>query len=86
MSERKKLSYSKAIHELEQIIAEIETESVDIDVLAEKVKRATYLIDFCKKNLRTTEEEIKKTLLEIEEKRGNEEAEEEHADAESGLF
>jgi exodeoxyribonuclease VII small subunit len=68
MAEKKKLTYSQAIGELEKIINEIEAESVDVDVLAEKVKRATYLIKFCKNNLRTTEEEVKKVLSEIEEK------------------
>jgi exodeoxyribonuclease VII small subunit len=70
MAEKKKLtySYSQAIGELEKIIHEIEAESVDVDVLAEKVKRATYLIKFCKSNLRTTEEEVKKVLSDIEER------------------
>jgi len=68
MAEKKKLTYSQAIGELEKIINEIEAESVDVDVLAEKVKRATYLIKFCKSNLRTTEEEVKKVLSEMEEK------------------
>ena len=68
MAEKKKLTYSQAIGELEKIIDEIEAESVDVDVLAEKVKRATYLIKFCKSNLRTTEEEVKKVLSDIEER------------------
>jgi len=68
MAEKKKLTYSQAIGELEKIVDEIESESVDVDVLAEKVKRATYLIKFCKSNLRTTEEEVKKVLSDIEER------------------
>ena len=68
MTEKKKLTYARALQELEGIINEIETESIDMDVLAEKVKRATSLIKFCKSNLRTTEEEVKKALSEIEEK------------------
>jgi exodeoxyribonuclease VII small subunit len=73
MSEKKKLSYTKAIRELEQIINEIETDNIDVDVLTEKVKRASTLITFCKENLKTTEEEVKKALAEIEEKPGEEE-------------
>ena len=68
MSEKKKLTYAKAIAELQGIISEIERESVDVDVLAEKVKRATYLIKYCKEHLRTTEEEVKNILSEIQEK------------------
>jgi exodeoxyribonuclease VII small subunit len=70
MSEKKKVTYTKAIRELEQIINEIETESIDVDVLNEKVKRAAYLIKHCKGSLRTTEEEVKKALLEIEDRPG----------------
>jgi exodeoxyribonuclease VII small subunit len=70
MSEKRKLSYTKAIRELEHIINEIETENIDVDVLTEKVKRASALITFCKGNLKTTEEEVKKALSEIEEKPG----------------
>ncbi len=66
MTEKKKLTYAQAIEELEGIINDIEAENIDVDVLAEKVKRATYLIKFCKRNLRTTEEEVKKVLSEIE--------------------
>lgn len=75
MSEKKKLTYAKALQELEEIINRIETKSIDIDVLMEKVKRATYLIKFCKSNLRSTEQEVKKTLSEIEEKPEEEESE-----------
>jgi exodeoxyribonuclease VII small subunit len=72
MSEKRKLSYTKAIRELEQIITEIETENIDVDLLTEKVKRASALITFCKGNLKTTEEEVKKALSEIEDKPGEE--------------
>jgi exodeoxyribonuclease VII small subunit len=78
VAEKKKLTYARAIDELEGIINDIEAENIDVDVLSEKVKRATYLIKFCKKNLRTTEEEVKKVLSEIGEKSGAEEIKEVH--------
>jgi len=68
MRNNKKLTYAQAINELEGIIEEIETERIDVDALAKKVKRAAYLISFCKNSLRTTEDDVKKILLEIEEK------------------
>jgi len=64
------MTYSLALTELQQIISEIESEEINVDVLAEKVKRAAYLIKFCKDRLRNTEEEVKKTLSEIEEPAG----------------
>lgn len=60
------MTYSLALTELQQIINEIESEEINVDVLAEKVRKAAYLIKFCKDGLRNTEEEIKKALSEIE--------------------
>ena len=61
------LTYSAAIEELEGIVNEIETESISVDILTDKVKRATQLIKFCKSKLKNTEDEVKKVLSEIEE-------------------
>ncbi len=66
--ENKELSYSQALTELEGIIADIESEEVDVDALSEKVKRAAFLIRFCKDKLRGTEEEVKKVLSEMDSK------------------
>lgn len=66
MSKDKQLTYSRALTELEQIIAEIESEDIDIDTLSEKVKRAAFLINLCKTRLRDTEEAVKKVLSEID--------------------
>ncbi len=68
MSKTKQISYSRALSELEKIIAEIESEETDLDVLSEKVKRAAALIKLCRAKLRSAEEEVKKALSEIEEK------------------
>ncbi len=61
------LTYSKAIKEIEEILKYIESQEVDVDILVEKVKRATELIHFCKNKLRTAEEELHKTLQGLEE-------------------
>jgi exodeoxyribonuclease VII small subunit len=61
------LTYSRAWKELEEIINQIESEEINVDVLTEKVKRAGFLIKFCKDRLRNTEEEVRKVLAEIEE-------------------
>ncbi len=59
-------SYKDAIEEIESIVGEIENETVDVDVLAEKVKRAAYLIKYCKSKLKATDNEVKKVLREFE--------------------
>ena len=62
------MTYGAAIGELERIVAEIEGENVDVDALAEKVKRASVLIAFCRGRLRETEVEVKNVLADIEDK------------------
>ncbi len=59
-------SYKEAIEEIESIVDEIENETVDVDVLTEKVKRATFLIKYCKEKLKRTDNEVKKVLKEFE--------------------
>ena len=51
MSRSRQSTYSQAWTELEKIINEIESEEINVDVLTEKVKRASYLIKFCKGRL-----------------------------------
>ena len=62
MASGNELKYSKAIEELEEIVEQIEGESVDVDTLAEKVKRASFLIEFCRGKLKETETEVRKVL------------------------
>ncbi|MCL4492080.1 MAG: exodeoxyribonuclease VII small subunit [Nitrospirae bacterium] len=66
MGKSKQPTYSQALTELEQIAGEIEAEDVDIDILADKIKRAAWLIQFCKGRLRSTEEDVKKALSGME--------------------
>ncbi len=56
-------SYDEAMSELEEIVQAMEDETLGIDDLAEKIKAASELINFCRQKLRSTEEEIS-TLLE----------------------
>lgn len=61
------LTYSAAYAELENIALEMESESVSIDELALRVKRAAELIDFCQKKLRNTEKEVAGVMASMEE-------------------
>lgn len=62
------LTYEAAYRELQQISSEIEAESVSVDVLAEKVKRAAQLITFCQAKLRSTEAEVNNIIKQMESK------------------
>jgi exodeoxyribonuclease VII small subunit len=66
MKKGSKDSYSRAIAELEVIVAEIEAGATDVDLLAEKTKRAFYLIGLCRAKLSQTENEVKAVLQKLE--------------------
>ena len=61
----KELTYEAAYKELKQLTSEIENETVSVDVLAEKVKRASYLIAFCQEKLRSTEKEVNNIISQM---------------------
>ncbi|MBN1111380.1 MAG: exodeoxyribonuclease VII small subunit [Bacteroidales bacterium] len=63
---KKIISYSEAIGEIEGIIEKMDNKELDIDALSENVSRVTELIKICKSKLKTTEEQIEKTLNEID--------------------
>ena len=62
----KRLTYELAFAELQQIAADIESETVSVDLLAEKVKRSSYLIEFCRSKLKSTEDEVNNIILQME--------------------
>lgn len=59
---KKALKYNEAISEIEEIVAQIESNELDIDELTEKLKRVSELLKFCKAKLRSTEEEVQKIM------------------------
>lgn len=60
-----KLTFTEAKKELEAIVKAIESGEMDVDILTEKVKRASELIAFCKEKLTKTENELQKILDDI---------------------
>lgn len=60
------LTYEAAYSELQMIAAEIENETVSVDILAERVKRASLLIEFCQQKLRATEAEVNNIIKQME--------------------
>ncbi|MCK6639003.1 MAG: exodeoxyribonuclease VII small subunit [Bacteroidia bacterium] len=61
----KEQNYSQALDELNDIARSIEDESIPVDELAAKLKRAAELISFCRSRLRMTEEEVSKIIGQI---------------------
>lgn len=55
-------TYNEAITEIEDILQKIETGELDVDDLTDQVKRVAFLLETCKKKLKTTESEIQKVI------------------------
>ena len=61
---KKKLTYTEAVAEIEQILARLRGEQIDVDTLASEVKRAAELIAQCKAQLTDVEKAVKEQLEE----------------------
>jgi len=58
----KKETYSEAMKRLENIVARIESNELDIDELGNQLKEAQKLIKYCREKLYKADVEIKKML------------------------
>ncbi|MBL8728888.1 MAG: exodeoxyribonuclease VII small subunit [Planctomycetes bacterium] len=69
MSDKKKKgdepSYAAASAELEQILQDIESGEIDLDLLSDKVERAATLLAVCRQKLAATETKVKKVTAEL---------------------
>ncbi|MFA7043227.1 MAG: exodeoxyribonuclease VII small subunit [Bacteroidales bacterium] len=54
----KKFSYNAAMQEVEQILAALEKNNLDVDEMSQKVKRAAELLQACKQKLYQADAEI----------------------------
>jgi exodeoxyribonuclease VII small subunit len=55
--------YAEALSELEAILSEIDNPKVDVDVLSERVARASFLISWCKARIASAQFSVEKTIL-----------------------
>ena len=58
----KEMKYEAAYAELQAIVRKMENDELDIDQMADQLKRAQELIKLCKDKMTKTDEEIKKIL------------------------
>lgn len=66
MEEKKEMTYSQAIGELENIVKMMQSENCSIDNLSKYTSRSLELLKICKSKLLATDEELKKILAELE--------------------
>ena len=62
MKLEKNLKYETALERLQEIVSLLEQKEIKIDDLADKVKEAKALVEFCREKLDKTEEEINKII------------------------
>jgi exodeoxyribonuclease VII small subunit len=65
-SEPAAIGYAEALAELEQILAELEGDTVDVDRLGAQVKRAAELIRLCRTRINGARLEIETVVADLE--------------------
>ncbi|MBU1121496.1 MAG: exodeoxyribonuclease VII small subunit [Candidatus Omnitrophota bacterium] len=63
---KKVIKYSQAIDELNNILEGLESESIDVDEVSVKVKRAVELIELCREKIEATEFQVNKIVKDFE--------------------
>lgn len=66
-AESESLDYKTALTELDGILAELEDESLDVDVLADRVERAATLIKFCRARIIGAKTQVDKIVANLDE-------------------
>jgi exodeoxyribonuclease VII small subunit len=66
------VSFRAAMEELEGILERIEGEEIDIDRLAEELRRAALLLDLCRGKIRKAEVEVTQIVQSLEAPEGGE--------------
>ncbi len=56
------LTFKQAYNDLTELVAQLEDDKIQLDTLAEKVKQAKELIEFCETRLRTIDDDVKNAL------------------------
>ena len=57
--------YRTAVTELEEILREIEDAEVDVDVLADRVQRASHLIEWCRGRILAAREAVEDATADL---------------------
>ncbi len=65
-TEEEELSYSTAVTELDEILAELEDDSLDVDILGDRIKRAAELISFCRERITSAQSKVEQIVADLE--------------------
>ena len=61
------LAFGEALEELEEILRRVEGEEIDVDSLAEELRRAAQLLEVCRGKIRRAEVEVTQIVQSLEE-------------------
>jgi len=76
------IRFGEAIEELESILNRVEAEEIDIDDLAEELKKAAELLEVCRGKIRKAELEVTQIVQALEEDERDEDEQDEDGDEE----
>lgn len=60
------IGYADAMHELEAILEELEGDDLDVDVLADRVRRASELIKLCRSRITRAQDDVQRIVADLE--------------------
>jgi len=60
------LDYASAVAELDEILNELEDEALNVDILADRVKRASELITFCRSRITSAKTQVEQIVADLE--------------------
>lgn len=60
------IGYADAMTELGEILDELERDDLDVDVLAQRVKRASELIKLCRTRIARAQDDVDKIVTDLE--------------------
>lgn len=66
LAELAELGFAGAMSELEQIVAELESDALDVDLLADRVERAAILVGWCRDRIDGTRLRVEEILERLE--------------------
>jgi len=61
------IGYADAMRELEGILEELEGDDLDVDVLADRVRRASELIKLCRGRITRAQDDVARIVADLEE-------------------
>lgn len=61
------IGYADAMQELEDILGELEGDDLDVDVLADRVRRASELIKLCRGRITRAQDDVARIVADLEE-------------------